>query len=247
MRAKSRPDPGGGGRRYHARMDPEMERECGRIETDLTAGPISTEEYKRLLYVRRSGEPQPSTPWIPLLCRFHRHFPNTIEREMWHEAGHAVVAYYLGCQVKRIRRDHDGTPGAVIKRRDGWEGIDEGTLTVAGWLAEAMKAYPELTDPTDEVAQHAMTFRTPEGEKMPPHERIKYIQIAEQHAQVILKAHWDAVERIATRAMKYLPVEKGELRRLLEGVGRCSTPPMGQSNSAPSSGSAARPTTHGGW
>lgn len=205
-------------------MEPEanIEEACRQIESDLTAGPISLEEYKRLMVVRKSGAypgPDIFDQWKLLLCRFVALFPNTTEREMWHEAGHAVVGHYLGCQVKRIRRDPDGTPGAVIKRPEVWDyGLDEATATVAGWMAEAMAVYPELADPTDEVAQLAKGFRTPSGEKVPVPERIKHVEIAERRAEEILEAHWDAVERIATRATKYLPVEKGELRQLLRGV-----------------------------
>lgn len=214
MRARSRPDPGDDSRRNHARMDPEMERECGRIEADLTAGPFSPEEYERLLFVRKSSAyPVPAEwdQWKRLVCRFYRLFPNTAKRAMWHEAGHIVVAHCLGWTVHRIQRDREGTPGAVIHMPDGWGDLDHATVSVAGWLAEAMMAYPELTDPTDEVAQHARQFRTPEGEKMPAPERIKYVEIAERRAEEILEAHWDTVERVAALAMAGLPVERDAL------------------------------------
>jgi hypothetical protein len=127
-------------------MEPitDIERECRQIEADITAGPISPEEYERLLFVRKSGAYPPLgveyDEWKRLVCRFHRAFPNTTRRAMWHEAGHIVVAHRLGCVVHRIQRDHEGTPSAVIERPDAWEDIDEATVTVAGWIADALDA-----------------------------------------------------------------------------------------------------------
>ena len=193
----------------------DFERECRQIEADLTAGPISREEYERLLFVRKSGAyPPPGAEydeWRRLVCRFQRAFPTTTKRDMWHEAGHIVVAHRLGCFVDRIRRDNDGTPQAVIQRPEVWEGIDEGTLTVAGWIAEAEMSYPELTDPTHEVAIHARDFRTPTGERLPPWERVKFIEIAEGRALELLEADWSAVERVANLALAGLPVVRDAL------------------------------------
>jgi hypothetical protein len=127
-----------------------------------------------------------------------------------------VVAHRLGCVIHRIQRDDEGTPGAVIQRPDAWEEIDEATVTVAGWIAEAMESYSELADPTHEVAILANDFRTPTGERLPPWERIKFIEIAEDRAREMLDADWQAVERVATLAMAALPVERDALVEAIE-------------------------------
>jgi hypothetical protein len=82
---------------------------------------------------------------------------------------------------------------------------------VAGWVAEAMHAYPELTDPIDEVAILAEGFRTPSGEKFPQPERTNYIEQAEVRDGEMLDDNWEMVERVARRAMVSLPVEREEL------------------------------------
>jgi hypothetical protein len=202
-------------------MDPEFERECGLIGAELTAGPFSREEYERVMFVRRSGAYPPLgaeyDAWKRLVCRFHRLFPNTVVRAMWHEAGHAVVAHRLGWTVHRIQRDHEGTPGAVIQSPDGWDDLDHAIVTVAGWIAEAMAACPELTDPTHEVAILARDFRTPTGERLPPRERIKFVEIAEDRAREMLECDWYAVERVAMLALAALPVERDALLKAIDG------------------------------
>jgi hypothetical protein len=222
---RSRLEPRRGAAQYYAQMEAEtgIEAECWQFEADLTAGPISPEEYRRLLLVRKSGAYPPLgaeyDQWKRLVCRFHRAFPNTTERAMWHEAGHTIVAHRLGCVVHRIQRDDEGTPGAVIERPDAWEAIDEATVTVAGWIAEAMASYPELTDPTHEVANLAIDFRTSRGERLPPWERIKFVEVAEERAKEMLDADWSAVERVATLAMAALPVEREALVEAIKQAG----------------------------
>jgi hypothetical protein len=194
--------------------------ECARYAAELTVGPLSPEERERLLFVRRtSAYPRPGPErerWNRLLCRFHALFPNTYESEMWHEAGHAVVAHVLGCGVERIARSAENVPGFEPKPRpQGWRDRDEATIAVAGWLAEARYVAPALTEPTDEVARFVRGL-TLFGEPLSTEDRLQLVLRAEHRATAILAEHWDAVERIGIRGMAGLPIEHDELLTLLE-------------------------------
>jgi hypothetical protein len=186
---------------------------CEPYAAELTAGPISPQEYQHVLRVRRTGETQPVRPWVPLLCRFHALHPNTTEREMWHEAGHAVVAHFLGRGVERIARSDENVPGTKAQDCPAWwRFTDEATVQVAGWLAEYRYSFPTLTDPTDEFGELVRGLPM----LMSTRERLQLALWAENRATGILTEHWDAVERVADRAMAGLPIEHDELFDLLE-------------------------------
>jgi hypothetical protein len=61
------------------------------------------------------------------------------------------------------------------------------------------------------VAILARDFRTATGERLPPEERIKFVEVAEERAFEMLEADWSAVERVANLALAGLPVVRDAL------------------------------------
>jgi hypothetical protein len=205
-----------------------FEEECRAYQDRITAGPISCEEYERIMYVRKSGDYPPRGSaawdrWATLLCRFHALFPNTLDREAWHEAGHIVVGHKLGWTVQRIERNAGGWPQARVDapcEDPELPGLHVGMMTTAGFVAEAMsRPEGEMTDPTHEIPEFAVDFRSADGDILSPEDRIKYTEeIPQAEVEDIIEENWTALERVALLALAGLPVEREALLEALEGV-----------------------------
>jgi hypothetical protein len=212
-----------------------FEEECRAYRDRITLGLISREEFEHIMYVRKAGDYPPRRTaewerWATLICRFHALFPDTLDRDAWHEAGHIVVGHKLGWTVQRIERNAGGWPQARVEAPcEGPElpGLQVGMMTIAGFVAEAMsRPEGEMTDPTHEVAEHAIEFRSEDGDTLSSEDRIKYIKIAQSRACDILAANWDVVERVAALEVASLPVEREALLEALEDVEQ-DDPPCG--------------------
>lgn len=206
-------------------MTPELEMWChpdGVLEL-----PISAAEFAEMLRVRKSNSypAKPSTEWdswLTMTSRYLYQHPTTVEKEMWHEAGHVVVGHRLGWSVVRIDRHPDGTPFAEIPppcEPPALPVLDYSTVAVAGYLAEDL-AQGNAMPSTDHILV-SRVFQSSEVRKSrttSPRTNLAHVFEAEARARVILEAYWDAVGRVAEVALSGLPVGRDALLRALESV-----------------------------
>ena len=144
---------------------------------------------------------------------------NQREREALHEAGHAVVGYYLGRHLTKITQKHThfaDTPTLP------WE-VDH-IVKVAGHVSEEM-TFGRVDPSKDEAARLAWEFRKRRlmsNESTTHQECRAYVEEREARAQAILEEHRSAVEAIAKRYQERppstFPFERDELLSLLDDV-----------------------------
>ncbi len=165
--------------------------------TDRSAE-FSEEDYRKLVYHRKAGIRTTGTPeerpFEILTRRFYAAHPLTAERLAWHEAGHAVVAHWLGYRVVAIVRveplhwevrSHQPLPHSDHLH----------LIIVAGYLAEA-----RAMGRVDPAEASRVAYQVEDLYCYGPHERRAYVKAVEERALAILVEHWAEVEQVAALA-----------------------------------------------
>jgi hypothetical protein len=216
----------------HQIISPEMEMWC--LPDEVLEVPITEVEHAEMLRVRKSNDyPKRPSPewdrWTTLTFRHLFQFPSTLDREMWHEAGHIVVGHRLGWQVQRIDRHSDGTPHAIIPPPCEFPELpilDFSTVAVAGYLAED-KAFGNAMPGQDHVnlAREFQADAARQGRTASPTSNLAHVLEAEARAEAILDENWGVVRQIAELATASLPVRRkallGEQRGVAQDEPRC--------------------------
>ena len=206
-------------------ISPDMNAWC--LDDSILEDPITADEYAEMIRVRKSNDYPPRSSeawdrWSALVCRHWFQFPNSVDRELWHEAGHIVVGHRLGWQVQSIDRHPDGTPFANIPPPCEFPELpilDYSTVAVAGYLAEE-KAFGNALPSQDHIniAREFKSSEARQGHKATPATNLAHVLEAEARAQVILDENWHAVQRLAEVAIGSLPVNRPALLRELRDV-----------------------------
>jgi ATP-dependent Zn protease len=130
----------------------------------------------------------------------------------YHEAGHAVVAWCLGLEVRSINiRPDDAGGSAVIGGSERLAMVDRIAVTVAG--AEAEHFFKLRTHELGIYGDMRMLVTL--LDEIPEHKAIQLREDGYRRAHDLLMAHEDKVVRLAQRLFEVRFVDAAEFLRLM--------------------------------